>query len=142
MTAALPTVAHPTASHPATLLRRVLYADAAISGLSGLVMALDADLLEGLLAVPADLLRTAGISLLPWAVAIGFLATRATLSRPAVWAVIVANAVWAADCAILLVSGWIAPTGLGYAFVIAQALVVIVLAELQYVGLRRAASAA
>src|SRR5258706_2218977 len=63
----LPTVSHPAVSHPSTLLRRVLYADAAISGLSGLVMALDAAPLENLLAVPRDLLRTAGISLLPWA---------------------------------------------------------------------------
>ncbi len=55
----LPTVSHPAVSHPSTLLRRVLYADAAISGLSGLVMALDAAPLENLLAVPRDLLRTA-----------------------------------------------------------------------------------
>ncbi len=53
-----------------------------------------------------------------------------------------ANAVWAADCVILLVSGWVAPTGLGYGFVIAQALVVALLAELQYFGLRRNAAAA
>ena len=42
----------------------------------------------------------------------------------------------------LLVSGWVAPTALGYAFVIAQAIVVGVFAELQFVGLRRSEAAA
>ena len=37
----------------------------------------------------------------------------------------------------LLLSGWIEPTGLGYAFVIFQAVVVGVFAELQVMGLRR-----
>jgi hypothetical protein len=42
----------------------------------------------------------------------------------------------------LLVSGWVAPTALGYAFVIAQAAVVAVLAELQIAGLRRTTATA
>ena len=40
---------------------------------------------------------------------------------------------------VLLLSGYVAPNALGIAFVVAQALAVAVLAELQFVGLRRSA---
>jgi hypothetical protein len=56
--------------------------------------------------------------------------------------VIVTNALWAAASVVLLLSGWVAPTALGYAFVIAQAAVVAVFGELQYTGLRRPAASA
>ena len=49
------------------------------------------------------------------------------------------NVVWAIDSVVLLFTGWVAPSLLGYAFVIGQAGVVAVLADLEYVGLRRAA---
>ena len=38
---------------------------------------------------------------------------------------------------ILLISDWVFPTLLGHAFVIAQAIAVVLLAELEYAGLRR-----
>ena len=41
------------------------------------------------------------------------------------------------DCVILAFSGWVTPSGLGYAFILAQVVVVVAFAELQYVGLRR-----
>jgi hypothetical protein len=69
-------------------------------------------------------------------------ATRETIPRPAVWAIIAANAVWAIASGLLLVSGMVAPTALGYAFVVVQALVVALLGELQYMGLRRPMMAA
>ncbi|WP_431267624.1 hypothetical protein [Dankookia sp. P2] len=55
------------------------------------------------------------------------------------WVVILGNALWALDSLLLLVSGWVAPTALGGSFVVAQALVVALLAELEYTGLRRSA---
>jgi hypothetical protein len=51
--------------------------------------------------------------------------------------VIVANAIWAVDSIILLLSGWLTPNALGYAFIIFQALVVAAFAEIQYIGMRR-----
>ena len=80
--------------------------------------------------------------LLPYVAFVIYWATREDASRPAVWAIIVANVLWAAASALLLVSGWVAPTALGYAFVIGQAAVVALLAELQYVGLRGRPAAA
>jgi hypothetical protein len=54
-----------------------------------------------------------------------------------VHATIALNVLWVAASIGLLLSGWVAPTLLGYAFVIAQAVVVGAFAELQIIGLRR-----
>jgi hypothetical protein len=50
---------------------------------------------------------------------------------------VLGNALWVVDSLLLLVSGWVSPTSAGYAFVIAQALVVLMYADFQIVGLRR-----
>ena len=121
-------------SHP-NFLRRVLWADAIASGASGLVMAAGAGVLESFLGLPGDLTRASGLILLPYAAIVAVVAARAPISRAAVWTIIVANAAWAVASICLLVGG-LAPTAFGYAFVIAQALVVAVLAELQYAGVR------
>src|SRR5262245_30611718 len=120
-----------------TFLRRALVLDAAASGATGLLMVVGAGLLEGLLGLPAALLRWAGIVLVPYVAFVALTATRESISRPAVWAIIAANAVWAIASGLLLVSGLVAPTALGYAFVIFQAVVVALLGELQYMALRR-----
>jgi len=127
---------------PSPFLRRVLLADALTSGASGLFMTLLAHPVEGTLGVSAEFLRYAGLSLLPFAALVAYLATRESLSRRAVWAVIVLNALWAADSILLLVGGWVGPTALGYAFIIAQALIVAAFAELQYLGLRKSPATA
>jgi hypothetical protein len=54
-----------------------------------------------------------------------------------VWTVIACNAVWAVDSLLLLTTGWISPSTLGYAFVIGQAAVVAVFCELQFSAVRR-----
>ena len=124
---------------PSPLLRYALVGDAVASGATGLLLALGAGALAGLLGLPEALMRSAGLILLPYAAVVALLGTRATMSRRAVWAVIAVNGVWVADSLILLASGWVSPTALGYAFVLAQALVVLLFAEAQYFGLRRAA---
>jgi hypothetical protein len=122
---------------PSPFLRRALLADAVISGGTGILMAASAGFVDGLLGLPAVLLREAGILLLPFAALVGWLATRERPPLGAVKTVIVVNGAWVAASLLLLVSGWVAPTLLGYAFVIAQALVVAVFAELQFMGLRK-----
>ena len=129
-----------TPSRTSPFLRRVVLADAATSGVTGLLMMLGAGFLAELLGMPAALLDYAGLVLLPFAALVAYLATRESLWRSAVWAVIACNALWAADSVLLLLTGWIEANKLGVAFVIAQALVVAVLAELEYVGLRRSDS--
>ncbi len=131
-----------TLNSPSKLLRRVLLADAATSGAIGLLMMLGSGLLEQLLGLPAELSRYAGISLLPFAAFLIYLAKRENLSPPAIWAVIILNVLWIADSILLLLSGWIEPTGLGYAFVIFQAFGVAMFAGLEYFGLQKSVAAA
>ena len=120
-----------------TFLRWVLFTDAATCIAIGLLMIFGADLLAQFLGLPTNLSRYAGISLLPFAAFIIHLAGREHLSLPAVWAVIVLNALWTIDSILLLVGGWVEPTGLGYVFVIFQAFGVALFAALEFFGLRR-----
>jgi hypothetical protein len=131
-----------TYSDPRTFLRRVLIVDAATSGAMGVLLVIAANLLAPLLGLSSALLDTAGLSLIPFAALIAWIATRRDLPRPGVWAVIACNAVWSADSILLLLGGFAAPTVPGYAFVVAQALFVAILAELEYLGLRRSLATA
>jgi hypothetical protein len=120
-----------------SFLRWVLFADAATCVATGLLLTFGSGPLGEYLGLPEGLLRYSGISLLPFAALLVYLATRETLSSPVVWTVIVLNALWAADSILLLLTGWVAPTELGSTFVVAQALGVAVFAMLEYVGLKR-----
>lgn len=128
-------------SGPSTFLRWVLLADAATSGAIGLLMTLGSDSLNQLLGLPATLTRYAGLSLLPFAAFLVYLAKRENLSAPLVWSVIVLNALWTVDSILPLLGGWVEPTTLGHAFVIFQAFGVAVFAGLEYFGLRKAETA-
>ena len=119
-----------------SLLRRALLADAVASGASGALLTFDAEPLAGLFGLPAPLLAGAGAVSLAYAVLVGWMGMRHRLWRAAVWAVIVGNAAWALGSVELLFTQH--PSALGQAYVLAQALVVAVLAELQWLGLRRA----
>jgi hypothetical protein len=130
-----------TTIQASTFLRRVLLLDAVSSGAMGILLLTCSGLLAGLLSLPAELLREAGMVLVPFALAVGFLGTRSQLSRVAVWAVIAVNAVWAIDSVVLLFTGWVEPNLLGSAFVIGQAAFVAVMAELELIGMRKSATA-
>ncbi|WKB52489.1 hypothetical protein [Eleftheria terrae] len=123
------------------LLRRVLWADALASAGTGALLVLGASSLAQWLGLPATLLMLAGASLLPFAALVAWLASRQRLPRAGLWALVAYNAMWVLDSALLLVSGWVQPSLLGQAFVVLQAVVVGALAELQYLGLRRASPA-
>lgn len=122
--------------HTSTFLRRVLLTDAATCIASGMLMIFGSTLLSQFLGLPTELSRYAGLSLLPFAAFLVYLARRENLSPTLVWAVIVLNALWTIDSILLLLGGWVEPTGLGYAFVIFQAFGVALFAGLEYFGLR------
>lgn len=119
------------------LLRGALLADAVASGAMALMMSFFAAGLEGLMQIPARLLFNVGLILVPYAALVGYLGTRERLPIWIVWAVIGANLLWVLDSVLLATSDWIAPNGLGHAFIYGQALAVLAFAELQFVGLRR-----
>ena len=131
-----------TSIRASSLLRRVLIVDALTSGACGLAMFALADVFASLLQLPGEQVREAGIILLPFAAFVGFVASRQEPARLAVWAIIAMNILWVVDSILLLFSGWVAPNVLGYVFVIAQAAMVLVLADLEYMGLKRSPAVA
>jgi len=124
-------------THPSPFLRKSLLLDAAATGATAVLLIAGAGFLEGLLGLPVALMREAGLILVPFVAFVAWVGTRQEALRGAVWAIIAANALWVIASLGLLVSGWVAPTLLGYAFVIAQAAVVALFCELQHAGLRR-----
>jgi len=120
-------------------LRNVLRADALSCLACGLLQVVFTGQMAQLLGLPAALLAYTGEFLLVYAAAVAFVSTRDPLPRPLVWLLLTGNLGWAMACALLLFGGRAAPSMLGTAYVVAQALTVAVLAELQYFGLRRSA---
>ncbi len=122
---------------PSLFLRRVLQLDAAATGATGLLLLGGTSFLHSLLNLPVSLLTYAGIFSVGWALALGIASLRERLSQSFVWTIIIANVTWVIGSVALLVSGYVSPSFLGYAFVIAQALAVDIFAALQFFGLRR-----
>jgi hypothetical protein len=121
-------------------LRRVLALDSLSCLAMGALMALGAAALAPLFGLPEGLIRTAGLLLLPLGAFIFWLAARPAPPRALVWMVVVGNLGWTAESFALLAQR--DTTALGAAFVSAQALAVLALAGLEYIGLRKAAAAA
>lgn len=124
------------------LLHFALLLDAVATTASGAALLLFTAEMETLLRLPSTLMSYAGWFMLAYAAVIALLSRRATLPRWAVWTVIIGNALWAVQCAALGFVGVLAPSTLGIAFLLVQAVVVAGFAELQYFGLRRSTLAA
>ena len=122
---------------PSSLLRRALLADALLSGATGLLLTIAAGPLSALLGLSVGLLRGSGVFILPFAALAAWWGRRSRVGRTPVFALVVCNALWAVDSVLVLLLGWLEPTALGEVFVIGQAVIVAVLAELQFIGLRR-----
>lgn len=122
-------------------LPTVLWIDAASAAGSGLLQVGAGSLLASWLGLPAALLSTSGVVLFAFAGLAAWSARARPLPRAAVYVLIAANAAWVLGCVELLVTG--NPlTVLGQVFLIVQALFVGVLAELEWIGLRRTPTAA
>ncbi|RYX88983.1 MAG: hypothetical protein EOO28_34505 [Comamonadaceae bacterium] len=119
-------------------LRNVLWADSVSCIGSGALQLLFAGMMVPMLGLPAQLLAATGIFLLVYGAAVAFLATRNPVPRTIVWVLVAGNLAWAIGCVALLVSGLLPLTAAGKAYVLVQALTVAVLAELQWMALRKA----
>ena len=122
---------------PPGLLRRALQADFLVTDNAGVLLTLAAGPLGDLFDLPVALLRATGIFLLPYTAFVVYVATRTEIPRWGAWAIVGLNLVWAVASLVLLVTGWVDPSGIGIAFVVAQALIVAAFADVQYLGLRR-----
>jgi len=120
-----------------SFLRAVLFIDAVASGLTAALLIAGADMLRDWLGLPVVLMREAGLILALYVALVAVVATRPSVSTRAVWAIIVANGLWALASFAILATGLITPTSLGIVFVVGQATAVLALGALQYVALRR-----
>ena len=120
-------------------LRNVLRADALSCIACGLLQVVFTSQMVELLNLPRALVAYSGEFLLAYGAAVAFISTRTPLPRPVVVLQVVGNLGWGVACIVLLFAGKLEPSILGTTYVVVQALTVVVLAALQYLGLRRAA---
>lgn len=125
-----------------TFLRFVIGADAVACGLVGAGFAFDAGLLAEPLGLSTAFMQPVGLFLLVYAAGLVLLALRPTLPRAAVWALVAFNAIWAIESLAIMALGWVQPTPLGVAFIAVQAVAALIVADLQYIVLRRTRRAA
>jgi hypothetical protein len=136
--AAIPNPARrPSMIMSSQFLRRALLADAVFSGVSAIALTLDASALAPFLNLPEALLRETGLFLIAYTALVGWLWSRPSVPKVLVMIVIAGNAAWTLASVALLFSGAVAPNLLGEIVVVAQAIATGVLAELQYIGLRK-----
>jgi hypothetical protein len=132
-TASVPIVA----TQRAPLLRLALKLDAIVTGANGAAYLIAAGPLGDLLGLSPALLRGTGAFLLAFAAAVWLTATRPSIPRGAVYAIVAANAIWAIDSVVAAIAGWGTPETAGTVWIVLQASVVAAFAELQLIGLRR-----
>ena len=118
---------------PNTFLKRVLWADAAVSGAVALLQLAVPALLAAQTGLPNALLVGTGLFLVGYVAWLITLATRARLWTPLLWFVIAGNAGWAVAALVVSLALPLAALGQGFAFVHAAA--VSVFAWLEYRGL-------
>lgn len=119
------------------LLRLALTADAAACGVMGAGLALAGVALDDVLGIPTGWLIALGVMLIGIAAGIGWVATRPTIGANAGWLVIAGNLAWVAASVVTVVAGFWPLTVAGTVVVIAQAVAVLALVDLEYMGLRR-----
>jgi hypothetical protein len=122
----------------ATLLRRVLQADTIFSALSGLAFIVGAGPIGRFLGVDAPLVLAAlGVGLLLYAAFLGRTAAQAQIDRRAVITAMVLDDLWIVGSIILLLTNWIAFSVAGKWAIGITADIVLVIAILKFIGLRR-----
>lgn len=123
-------------------LSRVMWADAASCvGTGALQLGFTAPL-AGLTGLPAGLLAATGWFLVAYGLLAAWMGSRAVPPRTLIGLVVIGNVGWAVGCIALMASGLLPLTALGLAWIGLQAVTVVVLAELQWMGLRHGRPAA
>lgn len=120
-----------------TRLRAIIAIDAAACGLAGAGLALDAGPLAPMLGLPAGVLQPLGFFLVVYAAGLAWLASRPALPRAVVWTLVAFNVAWAAESLMAPALGWAQPTGVGLAVLLVQAAGALLVADLQFLALRR-----
>ena len=120
---------------PRKQLIAVIRLDALLSGVSGLVLAAAAPLLDNAFGIPIIVLVPLGLLLVAYAGGLLLLARRRAPSA-GVKAVIAGNILWAGASVVVVVADWLTLTTAGIVLVLLQAAAVAVIAEFQLRALR------
>ena len=126
---------------PSRFLKFALVTDAAVSGAVAALQLVAARWLSELLNLPQALLVETGVFLVGYTILLIFLARSTTAWSVIIGIVVIGNIGWAIACIGLLTSGIVSPNGFGVAFVIVQAIAVLVFAAMEYSGLKASQSA-
>jgi hypothetical protein len=119
--------------YPNTWLKRVLVADAVVSGAVALLQLAAAKRVSELTGLSASLLIGTGAFLVAYVALLLTLASRSRLPASLLWLVIVGNVGWAAGALVVATGGL---PGLGIALAAIHAVAVTTFAALEYQGLR------
>lgn len=117
-------------------LPQLLLVDGIATGATGLLLLAGAGWLEPVFALTASLLRIAGAICLVFAVWVLVQSRARPTSRSAIAVIVAINFAWVAASLWVAFGNTWQPSALGIAFVLAQALVVLVFAEAGWFGLR------
>lgn len=118
--------------------RHAVLADAAASGAMAALFIAGSGIVAQMTGLPAGFLFWVGVAFLPWVAALALIGRAEPPAAGAVEAVVAGNALWVVASIAVLVLRVFDLNAFGVAFVVAQAIVVAILAELQFLGLRRA----
>jgi len=116
------------------MLRFALKADAAVTGANAVAYLAGAPILADWLGLPTGVLLAVGAFLAVYAALVYRLATRPTMPKAAVAAVVAANVLWAADSLLALALDWFSPTVAGQIVIAVQAVGVAAFAVVQRVA--------
>ncbi len=117
-------------------LREILLADTAILVTTGLVYLGASGWLGSTLELPSALLAGSGAFFLAFGAGMLTLGTRRSIPSVGVYGAIGVNVAWAVAGVVVLLSGLIDPNALGVAFVLANLVAALVVADLEFMGLR------
>jgi hypothetical protein len=126
---------------PSPLLRLALRIDAAGSAVAGSVQLAFTEALAQATHIPPVVLWGSGLFMLVYAATLAWLARAPQLWRGLVQFIALGNVGWTAGSLLMASGVGLAPSGLGAAYITAQALAVLGFAVLQFAGLRRSSHA-
>jgi hypothetical protein len=118
------------------LVRLLVRFDALVTGAFGLGLVAFGAVLDGPLGISAALMIPVGAALAAYA-AVLWLGIARRPTRPAVLAVVGLNLLWAVGSVVAVAAGWLSASTLGNVLVLGQAAAVAVLADAQWLALRR-----
>ena len=120
-----------------SVLRATVWFDASTGVLLGAAhLLLTAQLADGL-GLPASLLMGTGVALLGYAALAIRIASVRSMSRGLLWVLIAGNVAWGLASLVLLLGSAVQPTLLGQGYLLVHVVSVALLAELQWMGVRR-----